>query len=174
MYPVPCHERTKVSEQTIILGVDPGLANCGWGVVALRGSRLAPLAYGCISTKAKEPEPQRLANIYFDLLAVIRRYQPVELSIETVYHKGNSKSAIATAQARGVALIAAAESQLLVAEYAPAAIKKAVVGSGSAAKEQVQYIVKAVLALDHVPSPEHAADALAAAICHSHLRAMPR
>ncbi|MDR3135887.1 MAG: crossover junction endodeoxyribonuclease RuvC [Coriobacteriales bacterium] len=159
-----------MSRQITILGVDPGLANCGWGVVALVASRLEPVAYGCISTQAGVAESQRLATIYFELLAVIRRYQPLELSIETVYHKGNSKSAIATAQARGVALIAAAESRLEVAEYAPAAIKKAVVGSGGADKAQVQYMVKALLRLDHLPAPDHAADALAAAVCHAHTR----
>jgi crossover junction endodeoxyribonuclease RuvC len=163
----------KLDKQTVILGIDPGLANCGWGVVALRGPRLAALAYGCIATRAGDAEPQRLEAIYLEIIRVIERYKPVELSIETVYHKDNSKSAIATAQARGVALVAAATSRLLVAEYAPAAIKKAVVGSGSADKGQIQYMVKAVLSLDHLPSPDHAADALAAAVCHAHMRTLP-
>lgn len=153
-----------------ILGIDPGLANCGWGVIALRGTDLKPLAYGSISTDVSTELPARLASIYDELSGVIIKYSPSELSIETIYHKGNPRSSIATAQARGVALVTAARSSLSVSEYAPAAIKKAVVGSGSATKAQVQYMVRSVLGFDHIPSPDHAADALAAAICHAHLR----
>ena len=153
-----------------ILGVDPGLANCGWGVISLQGSKLRPLAYGFITTEAGEELPARLAAIYDELSAVILKYSPTELSIETIYHKGNPKSSIATAQARGVALVSAARSSLAVNEYAPLAIKKAVVGSGSATKAQVQFMVQSVLGLDHIPKPDHAADALAAAICHAHHR----
>ena len=156
--------------QVRILGVDPGLANCGWGVIALSGNKLKPLAYGSISTEANEYLPARLATIYDELSAIIIKYSPSELSIETIYHKGNPRSSIATAQARGVALVTAARSSLVVSEYAPAAIKKAVVGSGSATKAQVQFMVQNVLALDHTPEPDHAADALAAAICHAHQR----
>jgi crossover junction endodeoxyribonuclease RuvC len=159
-----------LNQELRILGIDPGLANCGWGVVGVRGSTLLPLAYGSITTSASEEMPQRLANIYNQISEVILKYQPSDLSIETVYHKGNSKSAIATAQARGAALVAAATKQLFVGEYAPAAIKKAVVGSGSADKGQVQYMVRVILGLDHTPTPDHAADALAAAICHANMR----
>lgn len=157
-----------------ILGVDPGLANCGWGVIAVSGSTLRPLAYGSVSTDAAHELPARLANIYDELSAVILKYSPSELSIETIYHKGNPRSSIATAQARGVALVTAARSSLAVSEYAPAAIKKAVVGSGSASKSQVQFMVRSVLKLDHTPEPDHAADALAAAICHAHQRSYNR
>ncbi|MCL2806967.1 MAG: crossover junction endodeoxyribonuclease RuvC [Coriobacteriia bacterium] len=153
-----------------ILGVDPGLANSGWGVVAVRGNKLRPLAYGAISTKASEELPLRLASIYDELAAVILKYAPSELSIESIYHKGNPKSSLATAQARGVALVAAARRSLVVNEYAPAAIKQAVVGTGSASKQQVQFMVRSVLELDHTPEPDHAADALACAICHAHMR----
>jgi crossover junction endodeoxyribonuclease RuvC len=128
------------------------------------------LAYGTISTKAGEELPLRLARIYDELAAVIIKYAPSELSIESIYHKGNPRSSIATAQARGVALVAAARRLLKVHEYAPAAIKKAVVGTGAASKKQVQFMVSSVLQLDHIPEPDHAADALAAAICHAHLR----
>jgi crossover junction endodeoxyribonuclease RuvC len=162
---------TEVMETELrILGVDPGLANCGWGVIAVCGGRLTPLAYGSVATRAEQELPQRLAAIHDELVSVILRYTPAELSIETIYHKGNPRSSIATAQARGVVLVAAARNTLAVNEYAPAAIKRAVVGSGSASKEQVQFMVKSVLALDHTPKPDHAADALAAAICHAHQR----
>lgn len=153
-----------------ILGVDPGLANCGWGVIAISNSSLSAVAYGNIPTRAKDTIPVRLGTIFNELRAVIERYRPVELGIETIYHKGNSKSALATAQARGAVLTAASTSDLVVGEYAPTVIKKSVVGTGSATKEQVQYMVRVILALDHIPSPDHAADALAAAICHAHWR----
>lgn len=153
-----------------IMGIDPGLANTGWGIIGLQGSRLQALAYGAISTQANEQLPLRLAAIYDELAAVILKYSPTELSIESIYHKGNPKSSLATAQARGVALVAAARRQLVVNEYAPSAIKQALVGQGSATKQQVQFMVRSVLALDHTPTPDHAADALAAAICHAHQR----
>jgi crossover junction endodeoxyribonuclease RuvC len=160
----------KTSVKVRILGIDPGLANCGWGVIEKRGSNLKALAYGCISTKAGDELPGRLKAIADELREVVRRYQPTDLGIETVYQKGNLKSAIATAQARGAALAAAAELQLSIGEYPPATIKNAVVGNGAANKEQIQFMVQTLLKLDHKPHPDHAADALAAAICHAHLR----
>lgn len=172
----PCCIRTFVwytctmQNELRIIGIDPGLAHCGWGIISVRGSKLKPLAYGTVATTPKDPLPLRLASIYDELAAVILKYSPLELSIETIYHKGNPKSSIATAQARGVALVAAARRELAVSEYAPAAIKKAVVGTGAATKQQVQFMVRSVLELDHTPEPDHAADALAAAICHAHLR----
>jgi crossover junction endodeoxyribonuclease RuvC len=153
-----------------ILGVDPGLANCGWGIIGVDGSKLTPLAYGSISTKPTEELPLRLARIYDELAGVILKYAPAELSIETIYHKGNPKSSLSTAEARGVALVAAARRSLKVNEYSPAAIKQALVGNGAATKQQVQFMVRGVLGLDHTPEPDHAADALAAAICHAHHR----
>lgn len=153
-----------------IIGIDPGLANCGWGVISLKRNSLRPLSYGTVATSTKEELPFRLARIYDELAAVILKFAPSELSIETIYHKGNPLSSIATAQARGAALVAAARRSLTVSEYAPAAIKKAVVGTGSATKQQVQFMVRSILGLDHTPKPDHAADALAAAICHAHLR----
>ena len=156
-----------------ILGIDPGLADCGWGVIEVQGSKLKPLAYGCISTRPPEKLPSRLKTIADELRLVVQRYLPSDLGIETVYQKGNEKSAIATAQARGAALAAAAELELSIGEYPPATIKKTVVGNGSASKEQIQYMVQNLLKLDHCPQPDHAADALAAAICHAHLRRMP-
>lgn len=159
-----------MQQELRILGIDPGLANCGWGVIAFCSGKLKPLAYGTIATTTKRELPLRLASIYDELAAVILKYTPSELSIETIYHKGNPRSSIATAQARGVALVAAARRSLAVSEYAPAAIKKAVVGNGSASKQQVQFMVQSILRLDHMPKPDHAADALAAAICHAHLR----
>jgi len=152
----------------IILGIDPGLANTGWGVVEQLGSRCRCLAYGCITTSPEEPLSGRLARVHDELAAVIERYAPTEASVESVYFSTNAKTAFATGQARGVAVLATARAGLELAEYGPGEIKLAVVGTGSAEKEQVQYMVRVVLGLPGVPQPDHAADALAAAICHAH------
>jgi len=154
----------------IILGIDPGLANTGWGVVEQCGGSYRCIAYGCVQTRAGEPVAQRLSLIHDAIRDVIVRYSPVEVAVESVFFGTNAKSAFATGQARGVALLATADSALLLGEYSPVQIKMAVVGSGTADKKQIQYMVRTVLALDHEPHPDHAADALAAAICHGNLR----
>jgi len=155
----------------IVLGIDPGLKNTGWGVIEQRGSRLRCLAYGCIATESSRPDAERLSIIHSQLAAVIERYAPQEAAVENVYFSNNAKTAFATGQARGVALLAA--SALIVGEYGPGEIKLAVVGAGDADKRQVQYMVRALLALPRDPEPDHAADALAAAICHVNSR-IPR
>lgn len=154
----------------IILGIDPGLANTGWGVIEQAGSRLRCLAYGCITTPATDPLPGRLSLIHDQLRAVVGRYAPEACAVESVYFGTNAKTAFATGQARGVAVLAAADCGLPLGEYGPGEIKMAVVGSGSADKGQVQFMVRTILGLERDPSPDHAADALAAAICHAHSR----
>ena len=154
----------------IILGIDPGLANTGWGVIEHAGSKFRCLAYGCITTSVDESTSARLAKVHRDIGAVIERYGPIEASVESVYFGTNAKTAFATGQARGVAVLATADAGLALGEYGPGEIKMAVVGSGSADKQQVQYMVRAILGLPHDPQPDHAADALAAAICHAHRR----
>lgn len=153
--------------ERIILGIDPGLANTGWGVVRQSGANLSCVAYGCIETLADQPLGRRLLKIYQQVGAVIERFQPTCVGVETVWFGQNVTAAFATGQARGAALVACAEGGLEVGEFAPKQIKLSVVGSGSAEKEQVQYMVKQILGLDHTPKPDHAADALAAAICCS-------
>ncbi|MDO8848642.1 MAG: crossover junction endodeoxyribonuclease RuvC [Coriobacteriia bacterium] len=152
----------------IVLGIDPGLKNTGWGVIEQRGSALTCLAYGCITTETGRPDAERLAEIHCGIVGVIERYRPQEAAVESVYFSNNAKTAFSTGQARGVALLAA--SALSVGEYGPGEIKLAVVGTGDADKHQVQYMVRSLLALPHDPEPDHAADALAAAICHAHSR----
>lgn len=156
--------------RVIVLGIDPGLANTGWGIISTEGPAYRCLAYGCISTHAGEPVAQRLRHIHTELLSVIERYGPGECAVESVYFGANAKSAFATGQARGVALLATADACLGLAEYSPVQIKSVVVGSGTADKAQITYMVRTLLALDHIPRPDHAADALAAALCHAHLR----
>lgn len=154
----------------IILGIDPGLANTGWGVIDRSGTSCRCIAYGCISTKPVTPLPERLRAIHDELQAVIARYAPAECAVESVFFGTNAKSAFATGQARGVALLATVDAALALAEYSPVQIKNVVVGTGTADKNQVTYMVRTLLALDHDPTPDHAADALAAAVCHAHLR----
>ncbi|MCR5844957.1 MAG: crossover junction endodeoxyribonuclease RuvC [bacterium] len=159
-----------MSQPTFILGIDPGLANTGWGIIEVAGSKKSCLAYGCISTAAGDPIDLRLKQIYDGISAVIERYHPTELGIESIFFSANAKSAIATGQARGAALVAVAGAGLEVGEYTPLQIKQTIVGNGVATKEQIQYMVRAILKLDHVPKPDHAADALGAAICHANFR----
>jgi crossover junction endodeoxyribonuclease RuvC len=154
----------------VILGVDPGLAHTGWGVIQRDRSHVRCLAYGCVTTRAADDVAQRLAAIYEGIREVVGRYGPDECAVESVFFGTNAKSAFATGQARGVALLATARARLTVADYSPVQIKSTVVGSGTADKQQVQYMVRVTLGLDHVPRPDHAADALAAAITHAQLR----
>jgi len=152
----------------IVLGIDPGVKNTGWGVIEQRGSSLSCLAYGCIVTDTHAPVAERLAVIHAGIINVIQRYRPTECGIENVYFSTNVKTAFATGQARGVALLAVAGME--VGEYGPGEIKLSTVGTGRADKEQVQYMVRAILDLPHLPEPDHAADALAAAITHVNMR----
>ena len=154
----------------IILGIDPGLAHTGWGIVETRGAICRARAYSCITTKPSQSLAERLGLIFTQLKEVIDRYGPTQLAIEKVFFGENVRSAIATAQARGAAIVACSQAGLEVGEYTPMQIKQAVVGTGSADKRQVIYMVRNVLALDHDPKPDHCADALACAVCHANLR----
>lgn len=155
------------SVERIILGIDPGLAHTGWGLVAQSGPRLSCVAYGCVTTSGDEAMGARLLKIHDQIGAVIERFRPTCVGIETVWFGANITAAIATGQARGAALVACAAAGLEVGEYTPNQIKLSVVGEGHAEKAQIQYMVRRILSLDADPRPDHAADALAAAICHS-------
>lgn len=156
-----------MANDRIILGIDPGLAHTGWGLVAQAGSRLSCVAYGCVATSGASPMGERLLKIHDQIGAVIDRFHPTCVGIETVWFGANITAAIATGQARGAALVACAAAGLEVGEYSPNQIKLSVVGEGHAEKTQIQYMVRRILSLDADPKPDHAADALAAAICHS-------
>lgn len=156
-----------MAAKMVILGIDPGLAHTGWGLVVSEGAQLSCLAYGCIKTSRTQSLPCRLQKIYQQITAVVAQYQPRCVGVETVWFGSNAQSAFATGQARGAALAACAEADMEYREYSPRQIKLAVVGTGDANKEQVQYMVKHLLSLDCTPSPDHCADALAAAICFS-------
>ncbi len=156
-----------MSLERVILGIDPGLANTGWGVVHQQGSHLSCLAYGCVTTPASWELASRLGKIYEQIGAVIERFGPQYCGIETVWFGQNITAAFATGQARGAALVACSQGKVSVGEFTPRQIKLAVVGTGSADKSQVQYMVKQLLSLENPPKPDHASDALAAAICYT-------
>jgi crossover junction endodeoxyribonuclease RuvC len=159
-----------VKVPVVILGIDPGLANTGWGVVESDGPRFRCIAYGCIRSQSSHDTARRCKTVSDGLADVIARYAPSEAALENIYFNRNVATAMATGQARGAALVAVADADLVVGEYGPGEIKLAVVGSGSADKDQVTFMVRTILALDHDPKPDHAADALAAAICHANQR----
>lgn len=154
----------------IVLGIDPGLANTGWGVIEERKGQVRCRAYGCIQTSAGNDLAARLCRIADELHRVVDHYRPTEAAVEGIYFGANVRSAIPTAHARGAALVACALCGVEIGEYTPMQIKQAVVGTGSADKDQVIFMVRRLLQLDHDPRPDHAADALACAICHAHLR----
>lgn len=150
----------------IILGIDPGLAKTGCGVIKVVGSRIATLTYGAITTRHGQDLAGRLRVIYDGISELCREYQPDVASIEEIFFAANVKTAVDVAQARGVAILATESCGLELAQYSPLRIKQSVVGYGRATKKQVQQMVKVLLALDEIPRPDHAADALAAALCH--------
>jgi crossover junction endodeoxyribonuclease RuvC len=151
----------------IVLGIDPGTANTGYGVVVSRGSTLAALDGGVIETRAGAPVERRLADIHARVCDLIAEHRPVALAIEDLYFGRNAHSAFAVGQARGVVLLAAGIHGVPCYSYTPQAVKQAVCGSGAAAKDQVQRMVGTLLSLAEPPEPDHAADALAVAICHA-------
>lgn len=159
----------------IAIGIDPGTALCGYGIVRVAGDEMELVTCGAISTPAKTPLDQRLLKIYADLVALIREYQPDEAAIEKLFFARNITTALSVGHARGVAMLAVAQAKIPIAEYTPNEIKQAVSGYGGADKKQMQEMVRVLLRLDAVPKPDDAADAVAIAICHlqgSHLRSM--
>ena len=155
-----------------VFGIDCGTEFTGYGVVEVddtaRIPKLRPLCAGAVRLNKKDRAPVRLLQVYAELSALLQLWQPEIVAIEEVFFSANAKSALKLGQVRGVAMLAAANCGLLVAEYAPLTIKSSVVGYGLAAKEQVQFMVARLLDLDEAPKPADAADALAIAICHIH------
>jgi crossover junction endodeoxyribonuclease RuvC len=156
-----------------IVGVDPGLASTGWGVIDAGSQRLRYVAHGCIETRADLPRAERLFFIYETIQNVLELYHPTESAIENLYFGQNKSSAMAVAEARGVLCMTLYQFGLPVHEFTPSAIKQAVVGASRAEKSQVQEMVRLLLGLPVIPEPNHAADALAAAICAANMTALP-
>ena len=146
-----------------VLGIDPGTANTGYGVVSSAPGRLTALASGVIETSSRTPLERRLADIHARVAELIDEHEPDAVAVEDLFFGNNARSAFAVGQARGVVMLAAGQRAVPCASYTPQQVKGAVCGSGRAAKDQVQRMVQTLLALDELPRPDHAADALAVA-----------
>lgn len=154
-----------------IMGIDPGLANLGWGVIEVFNNGKPVLVdYGCINTLKTKSIVNRLGSIYKEVSALIEKFSPDEIAMEEIFFASNTKTAIKVAHASGAVMIALSHADIEVSEYTPLQIKQALVGYGRAKKGQVQYMVKNFLNLKEVPKSDHASDALATALCHNSSR----
>ena len=151
-----------------IIGIDPGYAIVGYGVIDYIGNKFKIVEYGAITTESNQNMNERFKSIHDDLNTIIERTKPEFLAIEELFFNSNQKTAINVAQARGVLLLSALNHGISVHEYTPLQVKQAVVGYGRAEKKQVQLLVKSILGLEKVPKPDDTADALAIAVCHAH------
>ena len=151
-----------------VMGIDPGSLCTGYGIVEEAGGQLTSIHFGSITSQSKNPFAQRLKTIYDGLASVMEEYQPNAVAVEDIFFAANAKSTIKLGQTRGVALLAAAQADITLAEYTPLEVKQSVVGYGRADKHQVRDMVTAILKLKQKPEPLDASDALAVAICHLH------
>lgn len=158
----------------IILGIDPGTAIIGYGLIEQKGNHLNALAHGCWRTPAHTPLAERLLMLYEQINPFLRDYKPGHMAVEELFFNRNTTTALSVGHARGVILLAGAQQGIPIFEYTPLQIKQAVVGYGRAEKKQVQQMVKGLLRLDGIPKPDDTADALAVAICHAHSHALNR
>ena len=152
----------------IVLGIDPGLAIVGWGVLECSGIRFKPLGYGSIQTPAGMRTEERLAKIYRDLSKIIDHFHPDEMAVEELFFTNNITTGIRVAEARGIVLLCGEQKGISISEYTPMQVQQAVVGYGKAEKKQVIAMVTSILKLPEPPKPDDTADALAIAICHGH------
>ena len=151
-----------------ILGIDPGYAIMGYGVVELIGNKFKVIEYGSIMTESRKNMTDRLKHLYYELMQLINRTEPDVAAIEELFFNTNTTTAIKVGQARGVSILACANSGIEINEYTPLQVKMALTGYGRADKKQVQHMTKTILNLKEVPKPDDTADALAIAICHGH------
>lgn len=150
-----------------ILGIDPGIGRCGWGIIEFQNQKLKVLSFGCIETSSKTAIPQRLKEVHEQITTIIKQYSPDFLAIEELFFNTNAKTAFIVGQARGVILLAASEQNLPIAIYTPLQVKMALTGYGRAEKEQIGKMVKTLLVLKEIPKPDDTADALAVALAHA-------
>ena len=154
----------------IILGIDPGLNNTGYGLIKCEKKKIDLIDYGCILTYKKDTFALRIKKIYYKIKELIEKYNPHEVAIEEIFFNKNVRSALTVSKVHGMVAITVALMGLELYEYTPLQIKQATVGNGRAEKYQVQSMVKILLNLSEIPQPDHAADALAVAICHTHTK----
>lgn len=152
----------------IIVGIDPGIAIVGYGIIEKKGNKLKAINYGAITTEPNITLPHRLKIVYDELTKILLEYKPDAFAIEELFFNKNVKTAITIGQARGVEILAAVNCGIDIYEYTPLQVKQGVVGYGRAHKKQVQEMVKLLLNLEEIPKPDDVADALAVAICHAH------
>ncbi len=150
----------------IIIGIDPGLATVGFGVIRKEKGKLSPVSYGCIKTSPEKQNPERLKEIYDEVNVLLDKYSPSEVAVEKLFFTNNITSAMGVSEARGVIFLAAQQKNIPIIEYTPKQIKQAITGSGSADKKQIQEMIKRLLGLDEIPRPDDAADGLSIALCH--------
>lgn len=155
---------------SVVLGIDPGTATLGWGLVREEGDNLSLLEYGAIQTPANTPLHERLLTIHTELTELLHRHKPAALAVEKLFFSKNVTTGISVAHARGVVLLAAAQAKLDIAEFTPMEVKQTLTGYGGADKAQMQTMVRLLLGLTEVPRPDDAADAVAVAICYHRLR----
>ena len=149
-----------------ILGIDPGIAIVGYGVIDKEGNRYKTVAYDAVTTRAHTPLEERLEAVYNGINEIIKTYKPDAMSIEELFFNNNAKTALTVGQARGVIILAAVQNHLPVYEYTPLQVKQALTGYGRASKGQIQQMMKSMLGLTQIPKPDDVADALAIAVCH--------
>lgn len=158
----------------MVLGIDPGIARCGWGVVQKNGSSLTAIGYGCITTTSTTDESKRLSQLYTQILEITEKYKPDVMVVEKLFFAANAKTAITVGQARGAILVAAGTAGIPVASFTPLEVKQAITGYGRAEKGQMQQMVTKTLHLTSVPQPDDTADALAVAITHCFMKKYDR
>ena len=154
----------------IVIGIDPGLARLGYGVIESANGKIRPLVYGCVETTGKNTRtPERLLQIFDAVEALFEKYSPTHLAIERLFFTNNITSAMNVSEVRGVVLLAAERRKIEITEYTPNQVKQAITGSGRADKRQMQEMITRLLHLDEIPKPDDAADALSIALCHIHI-----
>lgn len=161
-----------MSQRRVILGIDPGLATLGYGLVESSGDLLRHLGHGCVVTPADAPLSSRLHVLHEALVGLRREHQITDVGIESLFYSRNVRTATAVGQARGVAILAAVDVGITLGEYTPTQVKQSVAGYGGAKKRQMQEMVRLLLCLPELPTPDDAADALAVAICHARQAAL--
>jgi crossover junction endodeoxyribonuclease RuvC len=153
----------------IVIGIDPGLARVGYGVIEVRNRQPVPLCYGCIESGKDQRTPERLLYIYTEMTELFGKYPPAQIAVEKLFFTRNITSAMGVSEARGVLLLLAEQQKIPVTEYTPNQVKQAITGSGKADKRQMQEMIMRLLHLPEIPRPDDAADALSIALCHIHI-----
>lgn len=154
----------------IVIGIDPGLATVGFGVIKTEKEKVTPISYGCIRTSPDKDTPLRLLEIYEEIVSLFEKYKPEVIAVEKLFFSKNVTNALSVSEARGVIFLAAQQQNIPIFEYTPNQVKQAITGSGRADKKQVQEMIKRLLGLDEIPEPDDAADGLSIALCHINMK----